>query len=368
MTGHRDVLERRFAVQRLTGPALDHPADAVRLLLAVQAQDPGTADYSLAIRSREESHASVLAAHASGSYVRTHILRPTWHYVAVEDLRWLLALTSARVESGMAARHRGLGFDDTVVGASLEALREFLSGGQTLTRREIGPMMAARGLPGPGEQIGHLLLIAELRGLVCSGPPRGAEHTYTLVDEVLGPAPSEDPVERDEALARLVRRFFAGHGPAQITDLTRWAAVNQGDVRRGLDIAGDALERAQVDGLEVWFDPAIESHAIRRCSAFLLPVFDEAYLSYPNLNVPRSAGHPAGSGPARFNEAGGGVVIHEWREVGLWKRYRAKDGVRIHLDLDPDLTPSQLADVELAADRLVAYTGLPRHRTHPSVT
>ena len=116
-----------------------------------------------------------------------HVLRPTWHFVVPEDLRWIQRITAPKVESSMAARHRGLGLDDTTTARALRALESALAGPTPLVRREIAAVFGGAGLPTGGEQVGHLLLIAELRAVVCSGPPRGTQHTYVLVDETVPP-------------------------------------------------------------------------------------------------------------------------------------------------------------------------------------
>src|SRR5699024_2128862 len=188
---HRDVIARRLTTQRLTSAPLATPADAVRLLGCVQSQERDHAFFSLGMRTRATTYADVLDSYNRGEFLRTHILRPTWHFVLAEDLRWILALTSQRVESSMRARHAQLGLDDAArLGRALDALCELLSARNFMTRREIGDAFEARDdLPKAGEQLGHLLLLAELRGLVCSGPIKGVHHSYALVDEVVPPSP-----------------------------------------------------------------------------------------------------------------------------------------------------------------------------------
>src|SRR5262249_30913845 len=151
-------------------------------------------------------------------------------------------------------RHRQLGLDEPgLVVRALDALVALLSGRGPLTRAEIGDAFeASGGLPATGQALGHLLMIAELRGLVCSGPSKGAHHSYALVPEVLPPAAELD---RDEALTRLVRRFFAGHGPASVHDFSRWSSLTVTDTRRALAEIADGLDRTVVDGAELWFDP-----------------------------------------------------------------------------------------------------------------
>lgn len=146
------VVARRLAVQRLSSAPLARAQDVVRLLTCVQSQDAPLAAHSLAMRSRDVTYAGVLAAQSTGGWVRTHVLRPTWHFLAPEDLRWVQALTGPKIESGMPARHRQLGLTPEVIDEGVDLLRRLLAGRRAMTRREIGPEFAAAGLPGPGSR------------------------------------------------------------------------------------------------------------------------------------------------------------------------------------------------------------------------
>ena len=146
----------------------------MRLLTCVQSQERDHAFFSLGLRTRTATYAAVRAEYDDCAFLRTHILRPTWHFVLPEDLRWILAATSERVIRGMAYRHAQVGLaDPRHVERSLETLVGLLSGRTFLTRQEIGARFDEHdGLPRKGEQLGHLLLLAELRGLICSGRSR----------------------------------------------------------------------------------------------------------------------------------------------------------------------------------------------------
>ena len=88
------VRRRRLATQRLSAAGLPHGGDVVRLLTAVQSQDAPLAAWSLAMRMPPgTTYAGLLAEQAAGGWVRTHVLRPTWHHVAPEDLRWMQRAT-----------------------------------------------------------------------------------------------------------------------------------------------------------------------------------------------------------------------------------------------------------------------------------
>lgn len=351
-TGRETVLRRRLATQRLASAPLARASDAVRLLTCVQSQERDHAFFSLAMRSRAATYADVRAEHDHGAFLRTHILRPTWHFVAPEDLRWILALTSPRVERAMAARHRQLGLDDDrVMGRGLDLLGELLRDGHHLTRGEIGDAFAARGAPvAAGQQLGHLLLVAELRGLLCSGPVKGVHHSYALVDLVVPPAPERD---REEALVELVRRFFAGHGPAAVHDFTRWSSLTVADARRALAAIGDDLECVEVDGTPLWFDPTVPARTTAGHPAYLLPVYDEVVLTYPRLGFPVAHDHPAPSPPDPFWAR----VLLEGVEVGLWKRTVRADVVEVELWLAPCVDGEGLAAVRGAAQRLADFLG-----------
>ena len=200
------VHRRRLATQRLSSTGLRHGADVVRLLGCVQAQDAPLAAWSLGMRMRPgTTYADVLAEQAAGGWVRTHVLRPTWHLLAPEDLRWMQRVTGPRVESGMAGVNVRLGLTAVVVTAALRVLESLLAGPTPHTRREVRVAFDAAGLPTAVQHLAHLLIIAEMRAVICSGPPRGTEHTYVLLDEVVPPSPSDNLAE-DDARRELTRR------------------------------------------------------------------------------------------------------------------------------------------------------------------
>ncbi|HSO63791.1 MAG TPA: winged helix DNA-binding domain-containing protein [Ornithinibacter sp.] len=353
----RDVHRRRLAAQRVTGPALRCGAHAVRLLGCVQAQDAPLAAWSLAMRLRPgTTYAGVLAEQAAGGWVRTHVLRPTWHLIAPEDLRWVQRATAARVESSLGGRHRGLGLDDTTTVQALAVLESVLAGPTPLVRREVAAAFGAAGLPTSGEQVGHLLLTAELRAVICSGPSRGAEHTYVLVDEVI-PSGPPDSLEGADARRELARRFVAGHGPASERDLGRWSTLTLGQARTALAELSGELERVVVDGQVLWVDPRVPARTTRAHAAHLLPTFDEVCLTYASTGFPRR--DPAVARSRLLSEAGGGIVVVGGDDVGTWKRVVSPGGVRVSVSSDVPLGVDERDAVGAAAERLAAFLERP---------
>lgn len=350
------VHRRRLATQRLSSSGLGSGAEVVRLLTCVQAQDAPLAAWSLGMRMRSgTTYADVLAEQAAGGWVRTHVLRPTWHLVAPEDLRWVQRLTGPKVEASLAGRHRGLGLDDSTIGKALDLLTEILSG-HPMTRRELTKAFEERRLPCTGEQMAHQLLVAELRAVICSGPPRGTEHTYVRADETLPSGPL-DSLEGDAARRELVRRFVAGHGPASDRDLSRWCTLTLTEIRGALNELGDRLESLEVGGQMLWFDPTVPARTTRAHHAYLLPTFDEVCLTYAKtgflrrvLKAPR---------PRLLSEAGGGIVVVGLEDVGIWKRTVGRTAVRVTLSLDMPLGRDDVAAVEAAAQDLAAFVERP---------
>ncbi len=348
------VLDRRLSTQRLTSAPLGSAAEVVRLLGCVQSQDRPSAFYSLGLRTRAATASSVQAELDAGTIIRTHILRPTWHFVAPEDLRWMLGLTSPKIVRGMAARHRELALDERTIECGFQALEKLLRGKNFLSRKELGPMGAAHGITA-GPQLGHLLMLAELRGLICSGPSDGGQHRYALIDEWVPPAPALDP---DRATARLVHRFFAGHGPASLPDLTRWCTVTQAEARIALAEIGDALEKIEFDGTELWFDPSVTARRSRTPEALLLPVFDEATLTYLRLSFPRTAGHPFEglAGPGMSDLFNGSVLV-DGVNVGTYSRTVGADTVQVRLRFAGSATAEQRRRAKVGAEQIGAFHG-----------
>ena len=312
------VHRRRLATQRLSSAGLRHGADVVRLLGCVQSQDAPLAAWSLGMRMRPgTTYADVLAEQAAGGWVRTHVLRPTWHLLAPEDLRWMQRVTGPRVEGAMAGVNLRLGLTAEVVAAALGVLESLLAGPTPHTRREVRVAFDAAGLPTAVQHLAHLLIIAEVRALICSGPPRGTEHTYVLVDEVVPPGPSDDLAER----RRPPRADPTVHRRARPGIRARPGAVVDPDAGPDPQRPGrphGVLERVEVDGHELWFDPQVPARTTREHAAYLLPTFDEVCLTYADTGFPRR--DPDATRQRLVSEAGGGIVVVRGEDVGIWKR------------------------------------------------
>jgi len=359
-----EILRLRLANQRIT-QALDDPAPVVVTLGAVQSQDYAAARWALGLRLANAHDASIQRAFDDGRILRTHVLRPTWHFVAPQDIRWLLALTGPRVKATTATRTRALGLDAALVRRTETIIESALGGGKSLTRAELGAALSSGGVTLPDHAtLAHLVGQAELDAIICSGPLRGHQHTYSLLEERVAPA----PIPRgDDALVELTWRYFSSHGPALAEDCAWWSGLTLGDVRRGLQLNTHRLQTETFDGRTYWF----EARAARASanSVFLLPNFDEYTVAYRQRDLYYDRARNW-TGNERLDVPFRDVIVANGRVAGRWQRSHT-----IEWTIEPSAEEQELLEQQL--QRYAKFQGasvtestqpsrpsLPRMRVH----
>jgi len=356
-----DLLQLRLANQHLANPQLSEPAAVVAHLGAVQAQDEPAARWALGQRLQGATEAGIERALDAGHILRTHVLRPTWHFVAPADIRWLLELTGPRVRQAMAFADRELGIDAAVVARSNDALARSLAGGQRLTRPELTMALRQAGLAGAddGRTVGHLLLRAEVDAVICSGPRRGKQVSYALLHERV---PATPPLEREAALAELVWRYFSSHGPATASDFNWWSGLTLAETRRGLAACGPRLEQTTTGGRTYWFAPPPgPPPPVQVGPVFLLANYDEYTVAYRERDLffdPTTARSLDRREPVPFSN----VIVADGRVAGVWRRRLHRDSVVVQTVWFAAPTPGQHAGLRAAAQRYAAFLGLAEAR------
>jgi hypothetical protein len=314
-----DVVRHRLAAQRLRGARAAGPVQVVQDLLAVQAQELPVARWSLGQRSTgDDEHVRRLLD--DGAILRTHALRPTWHLLAPEDLRWVLRATSPRVHQGSAGARRREGLDEAALHRTDVLLADAIAQHGHLTRDALRDALGTVAATASAMWWTLVVMHAELEGVIVSGRAQGAHQTYALVDER---APVGRDLTGDEALVELVRRFLVGHGPADVRDVAWWASLTLTQVRRALAALDDEVERLEVADLELWWVPAdlpVDQAPRDRPVVDLLQAFDEAYGSFP---ASRSLMDPAALATRRQQELH--VLLVDGLLAGWWGR-RARSG------------------------------------------
>lgn len=347
-----DLIAARLRNQKLVGSTLRSPLEVVAWLGAVQAQDYTGAKWGIGQRVNGLTDADFDRAFNQGAILRTHVMRPTWHFVTPADIRWMLALTAPRVKTLMASYDRKLELDAPLFARSHTVLTRALQGGTHLTRTELAEPLARAKISASGQRLGHLMLRAELDAVICSGPRRGKQFTYALLEERAPPAKT---LTRDEALVELTKRYFSSHGPATIRDFVWWSGLKVGDAKAGIDMLG--LAQATVDGLTNWYVPS-QVVARRPPTPFvsLLPNYDEYGIAYKDRGAmvdPRLPRAPAGATELPH------LLIVDGRWVGSWKRTITTRAAAIDVRPRRKLTRDEQRALAAEAARYGKFLNLP---------
>ena len=311
----RDIARWRLRTQALVAPYAASADAVVGSLLAVQAENPAQSAWAVACRTAAPDAADLADLLDDGRVVRTHVLRPTWHYVRGEDVGWLLELTARRVRRTTGLQLRTSGFEEAAQATLGALVHETLADSPDLTRDELATALGSAGHELGGQVLMVLLADLELQQRVVSGRPRDGLHTYALFDDRV---PSPRRMDRDEALAELVRRYLTGHGPATIADIAYWATLTLGDVRGGLEAVQDALASFEHDGRTYWHAADQEPPAPARAHppAHLLQILDEIYRGYQDSRMVLDSD---GVVP-RGRETSAGMALVDGQMVATMKR------------------------------------------------
>lgn len=347
-----EILHHRLRNQRLVGSAACEPAEVVTALGAVQAQEYAMARWAVGLRTPDATLAEVDAALAAGAILRTHVLRPTWHFVAPVDLRWLLALTAPRVLAAMAGASRRLDLDTRTFRRGDAVIARVLADHQPHSRPELEQALQRARISTATPRLSHLLMHAELRGLICSGPRRGRQATYVLLDDAVPPSP---PLPRAEAIARLAARYFRSRGPATVHDFAWWSGLTVTDARAGAEMLGADFARVRGGGHD-YFLPETAAAAPRTPADFLLPDYDEYAIAYRDR---QALFHSAAQAEThrRASRTFNRLLILGGRVAGSWRSSETLSGSQVEIVPSRPLDRRARAAVLAAVRRFGRFAG-----------
>ena len=310
-----NIARIRLAAQHIAGNGFTTAKDLVSWMGALQAQDFNMMKWAVGIRLPGSTEKSVDGAINDGSVIRTHLMRPTWHLVSADDIRWMLELTAPQIKRSMFARHRDLEITENVVKKTRALLEKNLSGGNHLTRDELVKEFENAGMATGDNRAAHLLLSAELDGLICSGASRGKLPTYALLDERV---PSSKPFNRAEALGWLTMRYFLSHGPATLPDFIWWSGLPAGDARKALEMIKPGLVSETYGEDVYWMAESTAAAGKSDPIMNFLPAYDEFIISYRDRSAALSEKHIAKA--VSSNGIFRPVIVVDGQVTGLWKR------------------------------------------------
>ena len=314
--GQRHLARLRLAGQLLGAERAESPAEAVRWMLALQAQDFPGVKWSVGLRTAGATERDVETALDAGRLVRSWPMRGTLHLVTARDLPWMLELTASRSIVSAARRRAVLGITEADIERARETAIDSLTGGRALARANLLGAIQAGGVSTAGQRGYHLLWYLAQTGTLVMGGTDARGQTYALLDEWVG---DRLRFERDEALGELARRYFASHGPATVADLVRWSGLTVRDVRRGLEVAGEALTTIEVESVTYNLSPETLGAPVPATGVLLLPGFDEYVLGYRDRSAALAPEHndaivPGGNGMFKA------TIVVDGEIVGTWSR------------------------------------------------
>lgn len=340
-----EIRNLRLQNQKLINSSFTDAASVVGWLGAVQAQDFPAAKWALGLRIKNGLLADIEDAFNAGKILRTHVMRPTWHFVLPQDIHWMLELTKTRVKAFQASADRGLELTDKFIASCNKVFAKALQGGVNLTRSELADELEKNRIIAHGQRLAHIMLHAELDAILCSGPRRGKQFTYAFLEERV--PSSKRKFNRDEALATLALKYFTSHGPAQSKDFSWWSGLSMKDSNDALSMIKSKLIRETVNGKTYWFAHKSEIKPAST-SGYLLSIYDEYTISYRD----RSDFSNEGSLEKliRMGNAVTAVIVIDGQIAGTWKRTTDKGKSVIKTALFRKLNKNEQQALQKAED------------------
>lgn len=321
------IADIRLHSQQLIDPVFDRPAELVAHMGAIQAQDYAMAKWAIGVRLRSAGLSSVDEALRKGEILRTHVMRPTWHFVAAEDIRWMLRLSGKRIIAANDSYAKGHCQDISAetYGKAYRLLEKQLEGNNHLTKQELEDAFSRSGFETDDRQINRFLIRAEAEGVICSGADKGNKPTFALLEERV---PQVKELSKEEALAKLARNYFRSHSPASLNDFIWWSGLTTTEARLATNLIAGELTTGCFADRELFVH-----HSCREPEhsdiLHLLPSFDEYLISYKDRTDVLEIRHH----PKAFNTFGTfrPVILYKGKIVGNWKKIPRKNGPAVEI-------------------------------------
>jgi hypothetical protein len=300
--------------------------------------------WAIGVRLPGSALSEIEAAIESGKIIRTHMLRPTWHFVSADDIYWMLELMAPYIKASLKSRHQELGLSETVVAKSNAILEKALSAEKHLSREALMAEFEKAQIAIDENRASHLLMRAELDGLICSGATKTGKQTYALLEARV---PKTKPLGREEALAKLAKKYFSSHGPATLQDFTWWSGLPVGAARQAFEMVKSDFTSETIGSQTYWFTSLDNTIWSSQGSVYLLPAFDEFIISYTDRRAALlfEDHNKAVSNNGIFRP----VIVVNGQVTGIWRRTLKKDKVVIETEAFEPLDNATKSLIEKAA-------------------
>ena len=318
------IAQLRLISQKLHKTTDSTPQEIVQHLGAMQAQDYAMAKWAVGSRC-DTSEKAIEEAINSAQIIRTHILRPTWHFVSADDIYWMLDLSGPQVKRIVTSYVKKYGYDAKKLDQTNAAIQKILAGNNHLTREEIMQELSITKTPSPDHLSGPIMMYAELDGLVCNGKMNGKQMTYALLEERV--PKTQGRLTQEEGLIKLALRYFESHGPATLLDFSWWSGFSPTSCKNTINAIELQLNSITIEDQKYWFKNDISTEDDFRESIHFLPAFDEILISYKSREASILPEHQ----PKAFTNNGifKPIILENSKVIGTWKRTIKKDHAKI---------------------------------------
>lgn len=338
-----DIARFRLLNQSIATHPFQNAHEVVNAMVAMQAQEFTMAKWAIGLRAEKLSNQLVEDSFNNGEILRTHVMRPTWHFVSPQDIRWLLELTSPRVHALSAFYYRRANLDAKIFIKTEKIFQKALASKNYLTRTTLQSILEKEKITAAGERLSYIMIHAELEGLICSGPREGKQFTYALMDERVPPVKK---LHRNEALNKFVERYFATRGPATVQDFANWTGLTLTDAKKGAAALPSSFEKITVNKDEYYFLPTKWEENKKYITSFLMPDYDEYGMSYKNRSALQYTGSPIK----------GSTVYSHWLVIdgiirGTWSKKETTKNVMVEPIITGTLSQKKMTEVKSACKR-----------------
>jgi hypothetical protein len=346
----KELLSSRLYNQQLSVSSFQTPTELVSWMGAIQAQDYAMAKWAIGLRIKDTNDDIIEKAITDGTIIRTHILRPTWHFVAPADIRWMLQLTAPAIYKQMAYYDRQLEIEQKELVKSAKLFEKTLTEEKQLTRPELEEIFTKAKFNCDGMRFGHLLMHAELQGLICSGAKKGRQITYALLEERVS---ATKKYNREESLAMLTQKYFQSRGPATLKDYMWWSGLTSKEAKEGIALLEGKINNISYNEEVLWYIDLPVKITMDK-TIYLLPNFDEYIVGYNNRDVlipENNKSELSRDGNPLFSN----TIIMNGQVFGTWKRTLKSNGVTINSTVFDELSMANKKQLELAELRFKKF-------------
>ena len=341
-----DIANLRLLNQQIESSKFKSAKDLVSFMGAMQAQDYAMAKWAVGLRLQNSTEKKIEKAVDNGEIIRTHLMRPTWHFVSADDIHWMLELTAPQMKAAAKSRHKQLSLTEKIFAKSNNIIEKSLRDGNHLTREELMKIIAKEKIPTSAEFSIHLMFRAETDGIVCSGKIKNNKQTYALLAER---APKKKSVTKDEALALLAKKYFSSHAPATLKDFIWWSGLLVKHATHALEMIKKDFISEKIGDKTYWLNGPFDENTIKKSSVNLLPAFDEFLISYRDRTASLHIDHHKKS--ISNNGIFWPVIVTNGQVTGTWKRTIKNEKAIIETEFFNPKSKTNIKLIQNAAER-----------------